>query len=243
MAKLIIMGDIMKRESKLSGLLVGVALLAAISCGGLKVPGSTSTASSDPATAGADSREALKKAFTAQLAAKSYRARFEYSVASIPRHNDLEFVAPDRFHVTVVGPQAQGRSTGQEMILIGKDTYMRVSGVPWQKSAMNPFLGALATTIDELGPQFRDVAQRMTKYEDVKLIGPDVLDGQPVLVYQFKLNVTNGQTSGKIWISTTDGLPRKIEHESSSQTNSDRKMKVSTTYYDYNANINIEPPI
>jgi hypothetical protein len=233
----------MKRKLRLSGLLVVVALLMATSCGQLKGSGANSTTSAGPVGASDDPREALKKAFTAQLAARSYRARMEYSVASIPTHNDLEFVAPDRYHVTVVGPQMQGRSMGQEMIIVGKDTFMRISGVPWQKATVNPGMGTLATTIDELGPQFRDVAQRMTKYEDVKFVGPDVLDGQPVLVYQFKLNVTKGQTSGKIWISPADDLPRKIEHESSSQTNSDRKMKLTTTYFDYNANINIAPPI
>jgi hypothetical protein len=237
------MGDIMKRESKLSGLLVGVALLAAISCGGLKVPGASSATSSDPPTSGADPREALKKAFTAQLAARSFRARMEYSVASIPTHNDLEFVAPDRYHVTVVGPQVQGRSMGQEIIIVGKDTFRRITGVPWQKSTTNP--AALATTIGEIAGQFRteDVAQRMLKYDDIQFISTDVLDGQPVMVYQFKLKDTKGPIPGKIWISTADNLPRKIEHEASSKTNPDRRMKLTTTYYDYNANITIEPPV
>ena len=238
------MGEIMKRKLRLSSLLVGAALLAATACAQLKVPGASSTTSSGSMQASDDPREALKKAFTAQLAARSFRARMEYSVASIPTHNDLEFVAPDRYHVSVFGPQVQGRSMGQEIIIVGKDTFRRISGVPWQKST-NAGAGTLATTIGEIAGQFRteDMAQRMLKYDDIQFFGPDVLDGQPVMVYQFKLKETKGPIPGKIWISTADNLPRKIEHEASSQTNPDKKMKLTTTYYDYNANINIEPPI
>ena len=235
----------MERNLKLSGLLVGAALLATTSCGGLKVPGANSSTSSGAAQASADPREALKKAFTAQLAARSLRAHMEYSAATINMRNDLEFVAPDRYHVTVKGPTMQGRNLGQEMIIVGKDTFTRISDMPWQKGVMNTGEGTLATTIGEMANQFRleDVAQRMTKYEDVQFAGPEVLDGQPVVVYQFKLKGAKGLTPGKIWISTADGLPRKVEHEASSQTNSDRKMKLSTTYSDYNANINIAPPV
>ncbi len=234
------MREIMKRKLRLSGLLVVVALLAATSCGQLKVPGASSTTSSDPVPASADPREALKKAFTAQLAARSFRARMEYSVGGVGTHNDLEFVAPDRYHVTVVGPA----SMGQEMIIIGKDKFARISGRPWQKTDMNVAAGTMATTLGDLADQFRseDVSQRMTKYDDVEFIGSEVLDGQPVRVYQFNLKGTKGPIPGKIWISSADDLPRKIEHEASSQT-TNSKMKLTTTYYDYNTNFNISPPI
>ena len=235
------MGEIMKRKSRLSGLLVGAALLAATSCGPLKVPGASSTTSAGPAQASDDPREALKKAFTAQLAARSFRTRLEYSVGGVGTHNDLEFVAPDRYHVTVVGPATMG----QEMIIIGKDKFARISGRPWQKTDMNVAAGTMATTLGDLADQFHneDVSQKMTKYDDVEFSGSEVLDGQPVVVYQFNLKGTKGPIPGKIWISTADNLPRKIVHEASSQTNSDRKMKLTTNYFDYNANINIAPPI
>ncbi len=232
----------MKTKLRLSGLLVGAALLAATSCGQLKVPGANSTTSSGPVQASADPREALKKAFTAQLAAKSFRARMEYSVGGVGTHNDLEFVAPDRYHVTVVGPA----SMGQEMIIIGKDKkFARISGRPWQKTDMNVAAGAMATTLGDVADQFHleDVSQKMTKYDDVEFSGSEVLDGQPVVVYQFNLKGTKGPIPGRIWISTADNLPRKIVHEATSKTNPDRKMKVTTTYYDYNADIKIEPPI
>src|SRR5437763_3460431 len=112
----LMMGEIMKARLRVTGLFLSAALLAVTSCGGLKVPGASSTTSSGPGQASADPREALKKAFTAQLAATSYRARVEYSIGGVGTHNDLEFVAPDRYHVTLVGPATMG----QEMIIIGK---------------------------------------------------------------------------------------------------------------------------
>jgi outer membrane lipoprotein-sorting protein len=231
----------MTRKLRLSGLLFGAALLATTSCGQLKIPGASSATSSGPVQASDDPREALKKAFTAQRAARTYRARLEYSIGGVGTHNDLEFVAPDRYHVTLVGPAAMG----QEMIIIGNDKFARISGRPWAKTDMNVAAGTMATTLGDLTDQFHqeDVSQRMTKYDDVQFSGSEVLEGQPVVVYQFNLKSKKGPIPGKIWISTADNLPRKIVHEAGSQTNSDRKMKLSTTYYDYNANIKIEPPI
>ena len=233
----------MKARLRVTGLFLSVGFLAT-SCGGLKVPGASSTTSSSPVQASGDPREALKKAFTAQLAARSFRTRLEYSVGGVGTHNDLEFVAPDRYHVTVVGPAVQGRSMGQEMIIIGKDTFARISGRPWQKTDMNVAAGTMATTLGDLADQFHleDVSQKMTKYDDVEFSSSEVLDGQPVVVYQFNLKGTKGPIPGKIWISTADNLPRKIEHEASSQT-TNSKMKLTTTYYDYNTNFNISPPI
>jgi len=49
---------------------LSAALLAATSCGQLKVPGASSTTSAGTAQARDDPREALKKAFTAQLAVR-----------------------------------------------------------------------------------------------------------------------------------------------------------------------------
>lgn len=231
---------IMKTKSRMNALLVCVAL-ASTSCAALKTPGASSPTSLSPTQAGDDPREALKKAFIAQRAATSYRARMEYSIGGVATHNDLEFVAPDRYHVTLVGPATMG----QEMIIIGNDKFARISGRPWAKTDMNVAGGTMATTLGDLTDQFHheDASQRMMKYDDIKFSGSEVLDGQPVLVYQFNLKTTRGLIPGKIWISTADNLPRKIEHEASSPSNADRKMKISTTYFDYNASFNISPPI
>lgn len=223
----------MKTKFRLSNLLVVAALLVAGSCGGLKMPGANTATSSDPVHSSGDPREALKKAFTAQRAATSYRARVEYSIGGVATHNDLEFVAPDRYHVTLVG----SATMSQEMIIIGNDKFARISGRPWQRAETDVAAGTMATTLGDLTDQFRheDVSQKMTKYDDLQLSGSEVLDGQPVVVYQFNLKSPKGPIPGKIWISTADNLPRKIVYDS--------KMKLTTTYYDYNTNFSISPPI
>ena len=232
------MGEIMKTRLRVIGLFLNVGFLAT-SCGQLKVPGAGSTTSSGPGQASADPREALRKAFTAQLAARSYRARLEYSIGGVGTHNDLEFVAPNRYHVTLVGPATMA----QEMIIIGNDKFARIAGRPWAKTDMNVAAGTMATTLGDLTDQFHqeDVSQKMTKYDDVQFSGSEILEGQPIVVYQFNLKSKKGPIPGKIWISTADNLPRKIVHEASSQT-TNSKMKITTTYYDYNTNFNISPP-
>ena len=244
------MGEIMKRKLTLSSLLVGAALLAATSCGQLKVPGASSTTSSGPAQASDDPRETLKKAFTAQLAAKSFRYRMNFESSFLSgSHVESEFVAPDRYHLTMIGQSpAPGRDISQEMIITGKDTFMKIANMPWQRTEEGSGKTTMATTIARMAQQFRneDVAQRMMKYEDVKFVSSEVLDGSPTLVYQFKLKGTDGQSSGKIWISASDGLPRKIENDGGTSPNPNgetSKRKLIVTYYDYNANIKIEPPI
>ena len=125
---------------------------------------------------------------------------------------------------------------------------MKIGDMPWRKTEINSGETTQATTIARMAQQFRatDVEQRMTKYEDVRFVGHEALDGSPALVYQFKLKGAEGQSSGKIWISASDGLPRKIENDGGMGTNSNggtSKSKLVVTYYDYNANIKIEPPI
>jgi len=239
-----------KNSLVIVGLGAAIAAATLCSCGGMKIPGANSATTSGQAQASGDPHEDLKKAFTAQLAAKSFRYRMNFESSFLSgSHVESEFVAPDRYHVTIIGQSSvPGREIQQEMIITGKDTFMKVGDMPWRKTEANSSETTMVTTIARMAQQFRatDVEQRMTKYEDVRFVGPETLDGSPALVYQFKLKGTGGQSSGKIWISTTDGLPRKIENDGGAGTNSNggtTKSKLVVTYYDYNANIKIEPPI
>ena len=88
----------------------------------------------------------------------------------------------------------------------------------------------------------------MDNAADVTFVGSEVLDGAPVLVYQHTLNVKVDQgvvnNTSKTWVGKSDGLPHRTELESlriyQGQT---LTMKTVTTYYDYNADIKIEPPV
>jgi hypothetical protein len=83
----------------------------------------------------------------------------------------------------------------------------------------------------------------LTKNAQVKFLGPEVLDGTPTLVYEYTLaNAfgTNMTSTSKTWIGASDSLPRKSETEAEINK---QKSKTVITFYDYNASINIEPPI
>jgi hypothetical protein len=245
----------MKTSITVSALSLALAVFAVSSCGGLKMSGVGRAASSDahgatsagPAQPSGDPREDLKKAFTAQFAAKSFRYRLEFSASK--GKAEAEFVAPDRYHITMTGQSPMpGRDARPEVIIIGGDVFMKIGNMPWQKSGAGGGETTLATTIARMAQQFRatDVEQAMAKYEEVKLAGPDVLDGSPAFVYQFRLKGAQAPTTGKIWIGAGDGLPRKIEQEGGAPPNPGGdagRNRLTATYYDYNADIRIEPPI
>jgi hypothetical protein len=65
------------------------------------------------------------------------------------------------------------------------------------------------------------------------LVGPDILDGKPMLVYQYTLN----NSPAKLWVGVADGLPYKVESVSKSGA------KTTVTISDYNAQIVLTPPI
>jgi hypothetical protein len=169
----------------------------------------------------------MKKAMRAQFDAKSYRARMESSYEGQNSTRIMEFVAPDRFHMT---------SDIDEIIIVGSATYRRTKGGPWQKFPAD--VGGMVTA-------FRDpkMIDELSKNTEIKFLGTDVLDGTPTLVYQY--TTTNAFGSGmtstsKTWIGTADSLPRKSEVEADVNN---QKSKTTITYYDYNAGISIEPPI
>ena len=232
---------------RVSCLLLSATLLIVTSCSGLKVPGARSTTSSKPAEASSDPRADLKKAFTAQLAAKSFRYRLEISISK-GGHIKAEFVAPDRYHISGESMMPGDDENHLEVIIIGQDSFMKIGNMPWKKSEAGDGTTIFASTMAQMAKQFRtmDVEQRMAKYEDVKFAGREILDGSPALVYQLILKGAQGQTPGKIWISANDELPRKIEQEGSALPSPEKnasRNKLTVTFGDYNADIKIEPPI
>src|SRR5688572_16194557 len=105
-------------------LLLCLTLVAA--CGG--------GATSNSLTANVNPREDLTKAMRAQFDAKSYRAK---SVSSSPNGaksvTEVDYVAPDRFRVVVESNLFKPGSGQQEMIVLGRETYMKAADGQWQK--------------------------------------------------------------------------------------------------------------
>jgi hypothetical protein len=173
----------------------------------------------------ADVRKAWEKFF----AAKSFRGRMSGAALTTVRGDDalvgaaIEFVAPDRYHWAAQGQRERG-----EMLFIGKDMYLRKGGGAWVKGPGGYGEGMIK--------EFRDSLElKMARYDEIKFAGTDTVDGSPMLAYQYKLKDTGHP--GKLWIGASDGLPHQIETETAGGA------KIYFTYYDYNADIKIEPPI
>ncbi len=97
--------------------------------------------------------------------------------------------------------------------------------------------------------QFRDpkIIDSLTEKAEVKYIGADTLDGVPMLVYQYTIKDLLGKGNimvTKSWIGATDGLPHQTESESDMDLGTGKMIHSKSTiiYYDYNADIKIEPP-
>lgn len=192
-------------------------------------------------TAGANPREELAKAMGAHINTKSYRAKSSVSTsAGVTTKMELEFVAPDRFRV-VMETNMSGRDGGKrEMIILGKETYMKEPDGQWKK---------VATDLSAQISQFRDpkMIEMVTKDADVKFVGEEAHEGSPAHVYQHTFTKASQQgITGvtKTWVGVADGLPLKTETDG--ETNYQGQpmtVKTTTSYYDYNTGIKIDSPL
>ncbi|MEP6944376.1 MAG: hypothetical protein ABJA02_00545 [Acidobacteriota bacterium] len=145
-------------------------------------------------------------------------------------HSKVEYAAPDRFHISYLG----GTGAGMEMIMIGKQTYMKNAGSGnWNKSPVN-----LGESIPSLRDSFTD--EGLKTLDDAKFDGDDTIDGKPALVYSYKNVTPKGgfPFHSKIWIGKNTGLPMKIEVNYENGT-----LKQMTINYDTDSPVTIEAPV
>jgi outer membrane lipoprotein-sorting protein len=200
------------------------ALLAAAACA---TPPTNNANSPGSAGTGASLLDVMSEAMKAQLAAKSYRARMESVSDERKVTATVEYLAPDRIHMV---------SNVNEMIVVGPDTYMKPANGSWQKFPVD---------VNQIISSFRNpqMIEDLRSSADPKLVGADTVDGIPTNVYQYTVKNPAGMTGtsvAKVWIATTDNLPRKMETESDF---SGKHSKTLVTYYDYGADVKIEPPM
>jgi len=182
------------------------------------------TARPTAAPTSAEPLDALSQIFRGWLGVKSFRAKITTttSTGAVTEMN-LDAVMPDRFHAV---------SKQFEVIIIGATYYVKI-GNQWQKIALPKGFDISSFDIKTLEAQ-------LGASTEVKLIGPDVLDGAPMVVYQYTTTIktpTPSTLTSKVWIAVADQLPRKME--STPKTGG----KTVIVYSDYNANITIDPPI
>jgi len=182
--------------------------------------------------------DVMTRAMRTQFDAKSYRAHVTSTTGDgMTSKMLIEYAAPDRYRMTT---EAQGGSAGKgfkmEYVIVGGATYIKTPNSGWVKSPID------ASAIIK---GFRDpkMLDELAKTADVKLVGPDTLDGAPMLVYQYTQNNPMGmkvKSTTKTWLSVADGLPRKNETEGEFNGT---KTKTLVTMSDYNADIKIDVPV
>ncbi len=179
------------------------------------------------ASSGGDPTVELKASAKKFMDLKSFSAKME-GMGQTEIKSQVDFVAPDKFHVTYLG----GTGAGMELIYIGGDSYMKSSGSGgWMKMQSD------AKAIPNLRDSFTE--EGLKSLTDVKFEGEETVDGKPAFVYTYK-NVTpvgNYPFTSKSWISKSTGLPIKIYVEYSNGM-----LKNMTVNYDTESPITIEPP-
>ncbi|HKP87143.1 MAG TPA: hypothetical protein VJZ26_13655 [Blastocatellia bacterium] len=209
-------------------LLCSPVLVAACGLHDLHSPkNANDSGSAASAPSNANPLDMVTSSMKAQLDAKSFRVRLESSYDGRNTTQVIEYVNPDRIRMTG-GPV--------EVIVVGSNTYTKLPTGQWQKTPMD---------VNQMLSSFRDpkIIDELRNSTNVQLVGTDTVDGMPMKVYQYTTTNafgTNITTTSKAWIAASDNLPRKIESEG--QING-KPSKSLVTYYDYNADIKIEPPM
>ncbi|MDQ1592491.1 MAG: hypothetical protein QOG71_3118 [Pyrinomonadaceae bacterium] len=226
----------------LCAVLAGVAACnsAGSGGGGVTLPGVRGGGGSNSAAViSADDKplDVMTKAMRAQLDAKSYRAHVTTSTADgMTNKMVIEYAAPDSYHMTGEGAGGAGKGFKVEYVIAGGATYVKTPNAGWVKSPLD----ARAMINAFRDPKMLD---ELAKTADVKLVGPDTLDGAPMLVYEYTQNNPMGvkmKSTSKTWLSVADGLPRKTESEGEFNGT---KTKTLVTMSDYNSDIKIESPV
>jgi hypothetical protein len=172
-------------------------------------------------------RDAVLKAVQAQRNAKAYRVHITLNNGTI--QNVLEYVAPDRFHLT--------SSSGSETIIIGDKTYQRLKGGKWMLFPVN--IGSIVAEFRD--PKYLDqLTQQLT---DVQQVGTDTLNGAAMTVYTYKTDQKAGDiavtSTVKLWIGVSDGLPHKQE----TQNHIGEVASNGVNTIEYDPSIKIDPPL
>ena len=190
--------------------------------------GSTSGGSSSgSSTAGKDPKADIVEASKKFLTIPSYTARMQGSGSQGETKYQLEYLQPDKFHMTYQG----GPGSGMEMIAIGSNMYTKMGG-KWTKSPGDAkAIGSSRDAFSEEG---------LKSLSDVSFDGDDTVDGKSARVYKYK-NVTpvGGYGYGcKMWVSSDKGLPMKLVCDYENGV-----LKQMTITYDLDSPVTIEAPI
>ena len=176
----------------------------------------------------------MLSAMRAQLAQKAFRMNMTTEDGGKTTTMTIEYVAPDSLHSKM--------GTGTEFIVVEGASYIKGADGKWQKSPMD-MSGVIKQVLN--ADTIEQLAKNIT-VDKMKFLGPDLIDGKPMWVYQYDttmdLSGTKINTKAKVWLGVLDKLPYKQEGESDSVVNKGGKTKTSGSW-EYDPNLKIEAPI
>jgi hypothetical protein len=206
---------------------------------GNTIVSATDTAAKPQNNAGQNPQAELVENMKAFLAEKSFRSRMEGKNSDGYEINgEMAFSAPDRYQINMNMNSSQ-QKIATEVILIGKESYMKMGNSGWQK---------VPADIGQFVRQIRDeqMLEWMKDSADVKFVGTETIDGVPMNIYEYPVHTPQMKGlkgTAKTWFSAIDKLPHKTESEGETMVGG-KNIHTNTviTYYDYGAPIEIERP-
>ncbi len=157
-----------------------------------------------------------------QLEVRQWTARVE-SATSPEMNMTIEFAAPKNYHF---------KRTDGEVMAVGGSSYVRKNGV-WEKLEFD--------ISDQLAEQTKLITEQVAdEIQNVEKIGEEKLGGKDTIVYLYRdaVEETGEETTNKVWIEKSTGLPLRIDFEG---TVNGKEQKISTLY-DYDKAVKIEAP-
>jgi hypothetical protein len=208
-------------KNQKSRILFPTLILSVMMAACAPAPGST------PSPSG-DARSAVLRAIQAHLDAGPYRVVASITAGAATTAIHGEVILPDRFHLF----SSNSGGPEREYIIIGSATYARMNG-EWSPLQID-LSGLIANFIDHVDPE---------TISDVRLAGPEDVNGTPALAYTYTYTNTIDGTlitsQGKIWVGAASGLPLKqaVDGEAG-----------GTAYHseqtiEYDSSITIEAPV
>jgi TonB family protein len=183
------------------------------------------------ATDGDNLREVSKKALSASEGMKSFRMRIEYPTHSKTPVTIWEYASPNRVRFT---------KGNEEMIKIGKDVYHRKDAGSWVKYSEKDN-GEVKTEV--AATVLKQFIGMIENADEIKFIGRETVDGIPARIYKYTKYAGPNKTAPSTtmtWINEANGL--LLKHQFYRLVTDSTLSHVDHTFYDYNADIKIEPP-
>jgi hypothetical protein len=185
----------------------------------------TPLAATAPASGPAVSEADLRRVVENWTQVRSFRAHVTVEASGRPPAEELiEYVRPDRLHVTLTG----GPTGGTEIIVIGTDAYTKTDGSWTRRTTAGNGRSAL------FSPDQVDRAVQQLAAAGVTQGGLDAVAGERCQIYVVT-SPTPGEPDQELCVSPEAGLPLRIVSRAGAMT-------TTIVFSDYNTSIVIAPP-